>query len=210
MGSVDPTIAEKVTNFVNHRRDMSEALLNDPVNAVLNAGLGDKIQSQINSSIDNAVRKTTLRNQAEQFIDANREVLYVSDPSTGQTQQDANGNPVLSPVGRALNDAHVMLRQNGVTDPVTRHQIATQMVQNHFTQQQLQTMPQQTQEEQYKQEYTQQPFAQPSNPMPPGYMPNTPVQPQANSIGANGLPEHTSLGSLATALAVHKGFLQPK
>ena len=63
---------------------------------------------------------------------------------------------------------------------------------------------QQQQADQYKDQYTEQPFAQPTNPLPPGYMPNTPAQPQT------GLPEHTSLGSLATALAVHKGFLQPK
>ena len=64
--------------------------------------------------------------------------------------------------------------------------------------------PQQPQSDQYKDQYTQQPFAQPTNPLPPGYMPNTPAQPHT------GLPEHTSLGSLATALAVHKGYLQPK
>ena len=84
------------------------------------------------------------------------------------------------------------------------------MVQNYFTQQQLanfghQQQPQQQQQaDQYKDQYTEQPFAQPTNPLPPGYMPNNPAQPQT------GLPEHTSLGSLATALAVHKGYLQPK
>ena len=108
-----------------------------------------------------------------------------------------------------------------MTDPEARHQIATQMVQNHFTQQQLanglqqqsQQQPQQQRQatqQDYKDQYTDKPFSAPSNPHPPGYMPNTPTQPQANYVGPDGLPEHTSLGSLATALAVHKGYLQPK
>ena len=105
-----------------------------------------------------------------------------------------------------------------MAEPESRHKVATQMVQNYFTQQQLangleqqQAQPQaRSQAQDLKDQYTEKPFSQPSNPMPPGHMPNTPTQPQANYVGPDGLPEHTSLGSLATALAVHKGYLQPK
>ena len=86
------------------------------------------------------------------------------------------------------------------------------MEQNYFTQQQLAGQQQQPPpgNQDHKQQYVDQPFSEPTNPHPPGYMPNTPVQPNANALGSGGLPEHNSLGSLATALAVHKGFLQPK
>ncbi len=111
-----------------------------------------------------------------------------------------------------------MLRNQGMHDPVARHQVAMQMVQNQVMQQQAAMQYQQPAQQQapqsvsqsFKDQYTDQPFAQPTNPLPPGHMPNTPVQPTANALGANGLPEHNSLGSLATALAVHKGFLQQK
>ena len=69
-----------------------------------------------------------------------------------------------------------------------------------------QQVPQMSQNEYHKQQYQQQPFSRPTN---PGHMPNAKIQPQANGMGQNGLPEHQSLGSLATQLAVHKGFLQP-
>ena len=83
---------------------------------------------------------------------------------------------------------------------------AQQQAQQQAPQQAQQQVPQMTQNDYHKQQYQQQPFARPTN---PGHMPNVRVQPQANGMGQNGLPEHQSLGSLATQLAVHKGFLQP-
>ena len=205
IGSVDPSIADNVNKYVEWRQTRSNQLIDDPVNTVMQAGLQDQIQHQVNSAVQSAISQRQTRGGAEKFIQDNAEVLYVQDPQTGKTQVNSQGQPVLSPVGRALNDAHVYLRKTGLTDPGQRHHVATQMVQNYFTQQQLANVPQQQPEPQdYKEAYTEQPFAQPTNPLPPGYMPNTQAQPQT------GLPEHTSLGSLATALAVHKGFLQPK
>ncbi len=220
VGQVDPSVADKVNKYVEWRQSRSNELIDDPVNAVMAAGLEGEIQSRIDTAIKNAFSKNKTKSNAESFIKQNEKILYVQDPQTGTTQVDSAGKPVLSPVGRALNDAHVMLRQNGMTDPQTRHKVATQMVQNYFTQQQLangleQQPPQPAQQQRasqqsYKDQYTDKPFSQPTNPHPPGYMPNTPTQPQANYVGPDGLPEHTSLGSLATALAVHKGYLQPK
>jgi len=217
LGSVDPSIAEKVNNYVQWRQERSNRLIDDPVNAVMEAGLQSEIDNRVNSAISNAMSQSQTKKEANDFIQQNSDVLYVKDNATGQVQSDQSGNPLLTPVGRALNDAHVMLRHQGVYDPKSRHAIAVQMVQNYFTQQQLQNQmnyqqdqPMQQQGDPYKEQYTDQPFSQPTNPLPPGYMPNTPVQPGSNAIGNDGMPEHNSLGSLATALAVHKGFLQPK
>tara|TARA_R100000655_G_scaffold50642_3_gene88247 strand:+ start:1630 stop:2715 length:1086 start_codon:yes stop_codon:yes gene_type:complete len=215
-GSVDPSIADKVNEYVAWRQDRSNAIIEDPVNTILEAGLGDQINAAVNNAVSQALHQTSQRDQASQFIQQHAKDLYVQN-AQGEFERDGNGQPILSPVGKALNDAHVMLRNQGMYEPQARHQVAMQMVQNHFTQRQLSQImqqqpqqPQQTAADYYKQQYTDQPFAQPTNPLPPGYMPNTPVQPTANALGANGLPEHNSLGSLATALAVHKGFLQPK
>jgi len=221
IGTVDPSVAQNVNKYIEWRQERSNKLINDPVSTMLEEGLEDAINQRVNTAINSAMSQTKLQGDAQGFISQNAEVLYVSDPSTGQVQLDAAGAPVLSPVGNALNDAHVMLRNQGMNDPATRHQVAMQMVQNHFTQQhigmsqqqaqmQQQQVPMQQQPMSYKDQYTDQPFAEPTNPMPQGYMPNTPVQPDANAIGAYGMPEHTSLGSLATALAVHKGYLQGK
>ena len=221
-GSVDPGIADKVNEYVAWRQDRSNAIIEDPVNTILEAGLGDQINAAVNNAVSQALHQNSQKSQAAQFIQQNAKDLYVQN-AQGEFERDGNGQPILSPVGRALNDAHVMLRNQGMYDPQTRHQVAMQMVQNHFTQRQIsqimqndqqqqmpQQMPQQNAADYYKQQYTDQPFAQPTNPLPPGQMPNTPVQPTANALGANGLPEHNSLGSLATALAVHKGYLQQK
>jgi len=217
IGSVDPSIAEKVNDYVKWRHNRSNELIDDPVNAVMQAGLQSEIDNRVQSAINNAMSKSQTKKEATDFISENEDVLYVKDQQSGMVQKDGSGNPLLTPVGRALNDAHVMLRHQGLYDPKARHAVAVQMVQNYFTQQQLQHQvnnPQaQAMEQQvdpYKDQYTDQPFSQPTNPLPPGYMPNTPVQPDANAMGAYGTPEHTSLGSLATALAVHRGFLQPK
>lgn len=213
VGSVDPQIADKVNQYVSFRQQRSNALIDDPVQTIMQAGLDQQIQSRIDNAVNQALSSNKLQSDAGQFIEQNADILYLKDPKTNSVRTDKRGSPVLSPVGKALNDAHVLLRQQGMHDPVSRHRVATQMVQNYFTQQQLsqvQGQVAQPTEDQYKQEYTSQPFAQPTNPLPPGYMPNTPVQPNANALGGGGLPEHNSLGSLATALAVHKGFLQPK
>ena len=210
MGSVDPQIAENVNKYVNWRQERSNQLIDNPVQTVLEAGLGRQIQEQINRTVSQALSSTNTRSQAEEFVSQNAQTLYVTNPATGEVAQNSRGQAILSPVGQALNDAHVMLRNQGMTEPTSRHRVATQMVQNHFTQQQLSLQaPGPPNPEQYKDAYVSQPFAEPTNPEN-GYMPNTPMQPQANALGANGLPEHNSLGSLATALAVHKGFLQPK
>ena len=220
IGSVDPSIADRVNKYVSFRQQRSNQLIDDPVGTVMEAGLQKEIQRQIDSRVNSALSQNQMRNQAEEFVKTNADILYVKDEKTGNVKTGRDGQPVLSAVGHALNNAHVMLRQNGMHDPYQRHAVALQMVQNHFTQQQMQQvqgpMPQgqqpmpQAQNESFKEQYTDQPFSEPTNPMPPGYMPNTPVDLQANAIGATGMPEHTSLGSLATALAVHKGFLQPK
>ena len=218
IGSVSPEIAERVNDYVAFRQERSNSLINDPVSTVLNAGLEQRIQQQINSTVQQALSTTNIRSQAADFVKENEKVLYLHDEKTGQAQRDRKGKPILSPVGQALNHAHVVLRKQGMYDPAARHQVAMQMVQNHFTQQQLMHQQQQPQQQQqmppqnqdYKEQYVDQPFSEPTNPYPPGYMPNTPVQPDANALGAGGLPEHNSLGSLATALAVHKGYLQPK
>jgi len=216
IGSVDPSIADKVNKYIEWRQDRSNQLIDDPVNAVMAAGLEGQIQQRIDSAISNAFDKNQTKSKAENFIKQNERILYVQDPKTGTVQVNSAGKPVLSPVGRALNDAHVMLRRNGMAEPESRHKVATQMVQNYFTQQQLanglgqQQSQARPQAQDLKDQYTEKPFSRPSNPTPPGYMPNTPNQPQANYVGPDGLPEHTSLGSLATALAVHKGYLQPK
>jgi len=217
IGSVDPTVADRVNRYVNFRQDRSNSLIDDPVNTVLEAGLGSMIQEQINNTVNQALSQTSVKSQAREFVRSNEKVLYLHD-TAGQPKRTQKGEPILSPVGQALNQAHVQLRQQGMNEPNARHQVAMQMVQNHFTQQQLagqQQAPVQQQapmqpNEDYKQQYTDQPFSEPTNPYPAGYMPNTPVQPNANAMGPGGLPEHNSLGSLATALAVHKGYLQPK
>ena len=213
VGSVDPQIADRVNEYVSFRQKRSNALIDDPVQTMMQAGLEQQIQSRVDNAVNQALSSNKLQGDASQFIEQNADILYLKDPKTNSVRTDKKGSPILSPVGKALNDAHVLLRQQGMYEPVARHRVATQMVQNYFTQQQLsqvQGQVAQPTEEQYKQEYTSQPFAQPTNPLPPGYMPNTPVQPNANALGGGGLPEHNSLGSLATALAVHKGFLQPK
>ena len=215
VGSVSPEIADRVNDYVSFRQDRSNRLIDDPVNTVLQAGLEQRIQQQINSTVQNAMSATTVRTQAAGFVKENEKTLYRHDENTGQPKRTSNGEPILSPVGQALNEAHIVLRKQGMHDPGTRHQVAMQMVQNYFTQQQMagqQQMPQQPPpgNQDHKQQYVDQPFSEPTNPYPPGYMPNTPVQPNANALGSGGLPEHNSLGSLATALAVHKGFLQPK
>ena len=216
VGSVDPSIAEKVNEYVEWRQERSNKLIDDPVTAVMEDGLSDQIDARIRNAISSELNRNQMQSQAQDFIQQNAEILYVKDPRTGNVQTDQAGQPVLSPVGRTLNEAHVALRQQGMHDPAARHQIAMQMVQNQIMQGQLQNLQQAPQQapqsvsQSYKDQYTDQPFAQPTNPLPPGQMPNTPVQPTANALGANGLPEHNSLGSLATALAVHKGYLQPK
>ena len=215
IGSVDQSIADKVNEYAEWRQKRSNDLIDDPVNAVIEAGLGDQIDARIRNAISNEISQRNIQQQAQDFIQQNADALYVKNPQTGDFQKDANGNPVLSAAGQALNNAHVTLREQGMYDPVARHQVAMQMVQNQVTQAQLAAMqqpqqPQQSVSQSFKDQYTDQPFAQPTNPLPPGHMPNTPVQPTANALGANGLPEHNSLGSLATALAVHKGYLQQK
>ena len=216
IGSVDPGLADKVNKYVNWRQERSNKLIDDPVNTIMEAGLSEQIQQAVSQAVQGTMSQQQVRSGAADFIRQNADVLYVTDDK-GNFAQGNDGQPILSPVGEALNAAHVQLRQAGMVNPTQRHQVAMQMVQNHFTQQQLSgasqgngQMPPQTANDQYKDQYAQQPFSQPSNPLPPGQMPNTPVQPTANALGANGLPEHTSLGSLATALAVHKGYLQPK
>jgi len=217
IGSVDPTIAEKVNEYVEWRQERSNRLIDDPVNAMMESGLADQIDARIRNAVNSELSRSQLQSNAADFISQNQDVLYVKD-STGNVLTDSQNKPVLSPTGEALNGAHTALREQGMHDPVARHQVAMQMVQNHFTQSRIASMNQQgtrqdappSQAESYKQQYTDQPFSQPTNPLPPGYMPNTPVQPDANAIGAYGLPEHNSLGSLATALAVHKGYLQQK
>ena len=222
IGSVDPSVADRVNRYIAQRQEMGNRLIEDPVNAVLEAGLGQVIQNQINNTVSQALSKTAVKNQARDFVRAHEKTLYLHDEN-GKPRTTSKGEPILSPVGQALNQAHVQLRQQGMYDPQVRHQVAMAMVQNHFTQQQLanqmaqQQMPQQEMPQQqmpldeaYKQQYTEQPFSEPTNPYPPGYMPNTPVQPGANAFGSGGLPKHNSLGSLATAVAGHKGFLQPK
>ena len=218
VGSVDPSIAEKVNSYVEWRQERSNQLIDDPVSAVMESGLSDQIDARIKNAVDSHLNRNKVQEQAQQFIQQNADVLYVKNPQTGQVQVDQAGQPVLSPVGKSLNQAHVMLRNQGMYDPVARHQVAMQMVQNQVMQQQAAMQYQQPAQQQapqsvpqsFKDQYTDQPFAQPTNPLPPGQMPNTPVQPTANALGANGLPEHNSLGSLATALAVHKGYLQQK
>ena len=215
IGSVDQSIADKVNNYAEWRQKRSNDLIDDPVSAVIEAGLGDQIDARIRSAISSEISQRNIQQQAQDFIQQNADALYVKNPQTGDFQKDSNGNPVLSAAGQALNNAHVTLREQGMYDPVARHQVAMQMVQNQITQSQLAAMqqsqqPQQSVSQSFKDQYTDQPFAQPTNPLPPGQMPNTPVQPTANALGANGLPEHNSLGSLATALAVHKGYLQQK
>ena len=101
--------------------------------------------------------------------------------------------------------------------PVQRHQVAVQLAyaQSPIPQQEQyeeelnleEEVPQAEDNDYYKEQYQQQPFA--DGPTNPEYMPSGNDQPQAD-MGQNGLPEHNSLGSLATQLAVHKGFLQPK
>lgn len=217
VGTVDPSIADKVNEYVGWRQERSNKLIDNPVDAMMQEGLGDQIDARIQNAVNQQLSKSRVENDAQSFIQQNANVLYVTDPNTGQFHRSSDGQPILSAAGKALNDAHVTLREQGMYDPVARHQVAMQMVQNHLTQshfaaqqpQQVQNAPQSVSQS-YKDQYTDQPFAQPTNPLPPGQMPNTPVQPTANALGANGLPEHNSLGSLATALAVHKGYLQPK
>tara|TARA_E500000331_G_scaffold339925_1_gene370688 strand:- start:3650 stop:4741 length:1092 start_codon:yes stop_codon:yes gene_type:complete len=215
VGSVDPSIADRVNKYVNWRQERSNQLIEDPVGTILESGLNDQIEARVRNAVSQELNKGKVRDDAQSFIQENANVLYVTNPETGQVQKDNSGQPILSAAGQALNNAHVSLRQQGMFDPVARHQVAMQMVQNQMTQSQISAMQQQPQmqnsaADMHKQQYTDQPFAHPTNPLPPGQMPNTPVQPTANALGANGLPEHNSLGSLATALAVHKGYLQPK
>ena len=216
IGSVDPGLADKVNKYVTWRQDRSNKLIDAPVNTIMEAGLSEQINHAVNAAVQGTMSQQQTRSGAADFIRQNADTLYIKDDQ-GNFARGTDGQPLLSPVGEALNAAHVQLRQAGMANPSQRHQVALQMVQNHFTQQQMAGMqqgneqvPQQTVNDQYKDQYAQQPFAQPSNPLPPGQMPNTPIQPTANALGVNGLPEHTSLGSLATALAVHKGYLQPK
>jgi len=218
VGTVDPSIADKINDYVSWRQQRSNSLIDDPVNTIMQDGLGNQIDARIRNAVSQELGKNRVESEAQEFIQQNADALYVKNGETGEFQRDQGGRPILSAAGQALNSAHVTLREQGMYDPVARHQVAMQMVQNHLTQSQISSMNQQnaqqnappSQAESYKQQYTDQPFSQPTNPLPPGHMPNTPVQPDANAIGAYGLPEHNSLGSLATALAVHKGYLQQK
>lgn len=213
IGTVDPSVAEKVNKYVTWRQERSNELIENPVQAVMQAGLEQEIQQRVNQAVGSALNKNRTLSDAQEFIAQNAPVLYVTNPKTGKFETDRNGQPLLSPAGKALNDAHVYLREQGMGDPVSRHQVAMQMIApqlqaiaNNMQQQQ----PQQPQQDAFKDAYTDQPFAEPTNPAPMGTMPNMQVNPNANASLANGLPEHNSLGSLATQLAVHKGYLQPK
>ena len=216
IGSVDPSVAEKVNEYAEWRQSRSNALIDDPMQTLVDSGLEEYVQERIDQALNQNISSYDTRRQAEQWVASNSEVLYVTDPSTGQARVDPRtGQPLLTPIGQSLQDTHVALRNQGMYDPVQRHQVALALIQPQLQQMQQvqqpqqpqgQQVPQVSQNEYHKQQYQQQPFARPTN---PGHMPNTRVQPQANNIGQNGLPEHQSLGSLATQLAVHKGFLQP-
>lgn len=220
IGSVDPSVAEKVNDYAQWRQTRSNALIDNPMQTLVDNGLEAYIQERIDNALNQNISNYDTKRQAEQWVASNSEVLYVTDPQTGQARVDPQtGHPLLTPIGQSLHDTHVALRNQGMYDPVQRHQVAMALIQPQIAQMQQaqqpvqdqpqapqQQVPQMSQNEYHKQQYQQQPFSRPTN---PGHMPNAKIQPQANGMGQNGLPEHQSLGSLATQLAVHKGFLQP-
>lgn len=216
IGTIDPVIAEKVNEYAEWREERSNALLNNPMDMILDDGLEDYIEARINHAIESNFEENTLNSQAEQFVAENASVLYLTNDDGELLYDPATQEPMLSPVGQALSDAHVALLEQGMEDPVARHNVAMQLVTSQFGGGQGEEYYEEGEDEEellqgdendyYKQQYEERPFEGMAE---TDYMPDGPSYPQAG-IGLNGMPEHNSLGSLATQLAVHKGFLQPK
>ena len=127
IGSVDPGLAGKVNKYVSWRQDRSNKLIDDPVSTIMEAGLSDQIQQAVSQAVQGTMSQQQTRSGASDFIRQNAKVLYVTDDQ-GNVSQGRDGSPMLSPVGEALNAAHVQLRQAGMADPSQRHQVAMQMV----------------------------------------------------------------------------------
>lgn len=215
MGSVDPGIAEKVNNYVQWRQERSNSLIESPLDTLMDQGLEEYIEGRINDALNSTLTTQTTQSNAEAFVQEHQDVLFIIDPNTGSPMVDPNtGEEILSPFGNALNNAHVMLLEQGMTNPEQRHQVAVQLAYNEVGspyQEQAEEeyyedveVPLEENNEYYKEQYQEQPFA--NGPTNPEYMPSSPEMPQQ----LDGMPQHNSLGSLATQLAVHKGFLQPK
>ena len=93
IGSVDPTIAERVNEYVSFRQQRSNQLIDDPVGTVMEAGLQQEIQNQIDQRVNSALTQNSMRGQAEDFVKQNQEVLYVKDPTSGNLKSNRDGNP---------------------------------------------------------------------------------------------------------------------
>ena len=135
-------IAEKVNKYSKWRQEQSEKLINDPVNTLFDAGLGDQIENIIDQRVSERLDRDTTVRSAEQFVQDNRNELYLIDPTTQQPRVTVGASgrqePVLSPWGRAISQAHDYLRSNGMTDSSSRHEIALQLAAPYYGQGQAQ------------------------------------------------------------------------
>ena len=103
------------------------------------SGLEEYVQERIDQALNQNISSYDTRRQAEQWVASNSEVLYVTDPSTGQARVDPRtGQPLLTPIGQSLQDTHVALRNQGMYDPVQRHQVALALIQPQLQQMQHQ------------------------------------------------------------------------
>ena len=218
IGTIDPSVAEKANTYAEWRHERSNQLLENPMEMILEDGLEDYIEQRIQQAISSSTQETNLNNEAEQFVAQNAHILYLTNEEGELLYDPATQEPMLSPVGQSLNDAHLMLLEQGMEDPVARHNVAMQLVSGQLAQQDVPPPPEEyyweedeellqgDENDYYKQQYEERPFEGMAE---TDYMPDGPSYPQAG-IGLNGMPEHNSLGSLATQLAVYKGYLQPK
>tara|TARA_E500000331_G_C17213590_1_gene694859 strand:- start:361 stop:1533 length:1173 start_codon:yes stop_codon:yes gene_type:complete len=222
IGTIDPSVAERVNEYADWRHERSNSLIDNPMEMLLDDGLEDYIEARISDAISSTSQETELNNQAEQFVAENAEILYLTNENGELLYDPGTQEPMLSPIGQALNDTHLMLLEQGMDDPVARHNIAMQLVSGQMQHDDAPPPPepgyweeegyyddellQGDENDYYKQQYEERPFEGMAQ---TDYMPDGQSYPQAG-IGLNGMPEHNSLGSLATQLAVYKGYLQPK
>ena len=218
IGTIDPSVAEKVNEYANWRHERSNSLIDNPMEMLLDDGLEDYIESRIHDAISSSTEENDLNGQAEQFVAENAEILYLTNEDGELLYDPATQEPMLSPIGQALNDTHLMLLEQGMDDPVARHNVAMQLVSGQMQGddappppdpgywEEDDELPQGDENDYYKQQYEERPFGGMDE---TDYMPDGQSYPQTG-MELNGMPEHNSLGSLATQLAVHKGFLQPK
>lgn len=225
-------IAEKVNTYSKWRQSQSDKLISDPVNTLFDAGLGDQIENLIDQRVGERLENDSAVRTAENFVYDNRNELYLIDPTTQQPRVAAGASgqqePVLSPWGRAISQAHDHLRANGMTDSASRHEIALQLAAPYYGQGQAQGQapaqpavnpdlavgispnPANMTPNQINDAHRQV-FAQPTNPQYPNptapspYQPNVALRPPA-TMNRNG----PSMADFAMPIAQQMGYLMER